>query len=197
MKWSTTTSFNPRPISVVADIESIFFQVRVREKDQDAQRILWWTYNDYEQVDEYVRTVHIFGVMDSPCVANSCLRKTAEDNRKSFEEDTVQSVLNNFYVDDLLKPVSSPKTVTNFAVNVMALCEKGGFKLMKFLSNDRDVLASIPIDRHTKSFVDLDLEKLSVERALGVKWDLRTTILASKLWICTSRTLWGWWRPLC
>lgn len=76
--------------------------------------------------------VHIFGATDSPCVANSCLRRTAKDNRKSFEEDTVQSVLNNFYVDDLLKSVSSPKIATQFAADVMALCERGGFKLTKF-----------------------------------------------------------------
>ena len=35
-------------------------------------------------------TVHIFSATDSPCVANSTLKRTADDNDKDFDTITVQ-----------------------------------------------------------------------------------------------------------
>ena len=44
--------------------------------------------------------VHIFGATSSPCVVNSNLRKTADDNSNEFAAETVAAVKHNFYVDD-------------------------------------------------------------------------------------------------
>ena len=51
------------------------------------------------------------------------------------------------------------------------LLAKGGFHLTKWYSNDREVLASIPESEQVKSVVDLDMDKLLTESALGLKWD--------------------------
>ena len=50
--------------AIVADIESMFHQVKVREQDQDSLRFLWWDGGTDEHPDEYVMTVHIFGATD-------------------------------------------------------------------------------------------------------------------------------------
>ena len=58
-------------IAVSADIEEMFLQVKVPEKDRDALRILW--YPDGELRDQpriYRMTVHSFGVTSSPFCAN-------------------------------------------------------------------------------------------------------------------------------
>ena len=72
-------------------------------------------------------TVHIFGATDSPCVANSTLKRTADNNEKDFDSIAVQTLRRNFYVDDLLKTVPMPATATRLAGQLIELCAKGGF----------------------------------------------------------------------
>lgn len=46
---------------------------------------------------------HIFGATSSSSVAGFKQRRTADDNRNEDNEDVVNSVYRNFYVDDFLK----------------------------------------------------------------------------------------------
>jgi hypothetical protein len=63
--------FRQENVGLTGDIESMFHQIKVRPEDQDSLRFLWWPKNSEELPEEYVMTVHIFGVTDSPCAANS------------------------------------------------------------------------------------------------------------------------------
>jgi hypothetical protein len=56
---------------------------------------------------------------------------------------------------------------------VRSVCARGGFKLTKWTSNSRAVLASVTAEERAKEVKDLDLDKdkLPVERALGMRWD--------------------------
>lgn len=51
--------------------------------------------------------VHLFGASSSPCCASFALKKTANDNKTSFDVLTIETVNHNFYVDDCLKSVST------------------------------------------------------------------------------------------
>lgn len=54
------------------------------------------------------------------------------------------------------------------------MCALGGFKLTKWVSNSRTVLASIPEDDRSKQMKNLalDREKLPTDRVLGLYWDI-------------------------
>ena len=56
------------------------------------------------------------------------------------------------------------------------MCATGGFKLTKWTSNSRAVLASVPVDERAKEVKDLDLDKdkLPLERVLGMRWDVES-----------------------
>ena len=85
-------------------------------------------------------TVHVFGVVDSPCCANDALQRTALDQSENFSEEAVHAVLRNVYMDDVLssKPDSKgPMQLINFLATE-------GFRLTKWMSNIRKVLAAIP-----------------------------------------------------
>jgi len=114
----------------------------------------------------------IFGAKVPPSCANYCLKRTAADNKKNFSEEAVRSVQEDFYVDDLLKAVETPSKAISLAHELMALLEKGGFRLTKWTSNSREVLASIPEDERAQPTVNLDLDELPIERALGVLWKI-------------------------
>ena len=166
--------------ALVADIESMFHQVKVREEDQDSLRFLWWTESTTDSPEEYVMTVHIFGATDSPCAANATLKRTADDNAKDFDPVTIETVKRNFYVDDLLKSVHTPSAAIPLADQLVKLCAKGGFNLTKFESNDRQVLAEIPVKKRATPSLDLDLDQLPINRALGVRWNIESDTLGFK-----------------
>ena len=52
------------------------------------------------------------------------------------------------------------------------LLSRGGFRLTKWISNDREVLESIPQSERAASVVDLALDEIPVERTLGIHWNV-------------------------
>uniref|UniRef100_A0A0X3P8M5 N-acetyltransferase ESCO1 n=1 Tax=Schistocephalus solidus TaxID=70667 RepID=A0A0X3P8M5_SCHSO len=58
--------FRQKKIAIVADIESIFHQVRVPDKDRDILSFLWWSNGDWSQPPkEYWMTVQLFRATSS------------------------------------------------------------------------------------------------------------------------------------
>ena len=165
--------FRQDTVAVMADIERMFHQVRVSIEDCNALRFLWWTDGDLSQdPTEYQMLVHLFGAKSSPSCASFALRKTAEDHRDSFSSQAVNTVYRNFYVDDCLKSVPSTEEAIQLIKELSEMLSKGGFHLTKWLSNNRVVMATIPEKERAKSVKDLDLEKLPVDRALGMQWNV-------------------------
>ena len=67
-------------------------------------------------------------------------------------------ILRNFYVDDCLKSLSSSSAAAKHVADLRKLMLIGGFNLTKWLSNDREVLESIPPEERAKDVKELDLE---------------------------------------
>ena len=63
----------------------------------------------------------------------------------------------------------------------MTLLEKGGFRLPKWTSNCREVLANIPEDKRAQPTLILDLDELPIERALGVLWNVEKDVFQFKV----------------
>ena len=175
--FGVLTRFRQERIALMADIESMFYQVRGSEADCSYLRFLWWLDGNLESnLEEYQMIVHLFGASSSPSCSNFDLRKTAEDNSQHFAEAVVSTVKNNFYVDDCLNALPSVEEASQHASDLRSLLSKGGFRLTKWISTSRRVLEFIPEAERAKEVKRLDLIKddLPVERALGVKWCVET-----------------------
>ena len=176
------TRFRQEPVALMADVESMFHQVHVSPDDCDALRFLWWPNNDLNSdPEEYQMMVHLFGATSSPSCANFGLRRTAEDNQQAFSKEAVNSVKDNFYVDDCLKSVSSENKAIVLVDELRQLLSKGGFRLTKWISNSRKVIDSIPTSERAGSVKDLLLDQLPIERALGVRWDVESDTFGFKI----------------
>lgn len=165
--------FREEPIAMMADVESMFYQVRVPETDADLLRFLWWPDGNLQApLKEYRMAVHLFGATSSPSVACYALRRTAEDRKDTAAPEIVKTVQCNFYMDDCLTSVSSEEKAVALVKNLRDLCAEGGFNLTKWVSNSRKVLSSIPEEHRASELKDLDLthDALPIERALGVRW---------------------------
>ena len=116
----------------------------VDENDRDAFRFLWFPNNDLEQPPaDYRMNVHIFGATSSPSIAAFALRRTARDNETGANLATVETVLKNLYVDDLCKSCASVEQAIRLVDQLRSLFSSGGFRITKFLSNNKQVLDSI------------------------------------------------------
>ena len=96
--------FKQFPVAFVAHIRQMFSQVFVDKGDRNALRFLWFAGNDFTQpLVEYQMQTHVFGAKCLPCCAVFALRRTATDNVVGVNDDTVQTVLRNIFVDDVCK----------------------------------------------------------------------------------------------
>ena len=168
--------FRKENIAVMADIQEMFLQVRVPLDQRDSLRFLWFTSNLDEPPETYHMNVHIFGAKDSPSIANFALQKTAKDNACEFDKETIETLEKDFYVDDLLKSVTTEDKAIQLLSNLTKLLNKGGFRLTKFTSNSRRVLSAFPASERANASSNLDLDKLPTERALGVQWNIEDDV---------------------
>ena len=131
-------TFREEKIAVMADVEKMFYQVKVTEPDQNYLRFLWWPDSDLtkEPVDHHT-TVHLFGGASSPGCSNFALKRTADDHEEEFGTDIADTLRHNFYVDDMLKSVPADEKAIEVVQGMKAMCKKGGFTLTKFVSNSR------------------------------------------------------------
>ena len=108
--------------------------------------------------------------------ANFALKWTADDNEGKCSTEVLNTIRHNFYVDDCLKSVPNESKAICLVKNLRSVCTTGGFKLTKWTSNSLAVLASFPIEERAKEVKDLDLDKdkLPIEGALGMRWDIES-----------------------
>lgn len=168
--------FRHERIALMADIEAMYYQVKVHEHQRDFLRFLWWPLGDTSQpMTVYRMTVHLFGAVSSPSIANFALKQTALDNAHQYSIDVQDTIKRSFYVDDCLKSVPTVQDAIQLTSDLRKACAQGGFTLNKWVSNSCKVLETIP-ESHRAAVVkhlDLDLDKPPLERALGIQWNIQ------------------------
>ena len=137
--------FMENKVTFMADIEKMYFQRFVAEQHRSLLQFLWWKEgNISDKPIVYEMHVHVFGGVSSGACSNYALKMTAIDNKEKFGEEAVQTLQNNFYMDDMLKSVANEDIAVQLIKKVTGMCHEGGFNLTKFTSNSKRVLQSIP-----------------------------------------------------
>ena len=113
--------------------------------------------------------VHIFGATDSPCCANFPVKTVARDNIENYSPITIETVLRSFYVEDLLKLVTSEQEAVTLIQDKVDLIKSGGFRITKFISNNEHVMKSIPEMERAKSLQGTSFNSDIKERTLKMK----------------------------
>ena len=161
--------FRQNPIAVVADIEKMFYQVRVGKHHSDLLRFFWIDENN--KTVEYRLLVHVFGATSSPSIANFALKHTISDYQTN--SDVANTITNNFYVDDLLMSAPTEECAIDLLTGVKQVLATGSFNLTSINSSSKSVVESFPVeDRFVRSVVhDIPDSSQTSDRALGVIWN--------------------------
>jgi hypothetical protein len=107
-----------------------------------------------------------------PDIRIYALKRTADDYEDEFGAEAADTLWRNFYVDDSLKSAPTADEAVSLVKGLKGVCQKGGFKLTKFISNSVEVNQSIPLKNRAQNIKKLELgqDRWPVERALGVHW---------------------------
>ena len=161
--------FSEKPIAIAGDIEQMFLQVYIQPQDRPALSFLWRNMEPNRPPDTYEMQKAIFGAKCSPAIASYALRQTMA-SCPSSEPWNAEELARQFYMDDYVASEESIESASRLLQTVTALAASGGFRLQKWISNSRAVLAAVhPTER---AHPDWDLEAhLPTERVLGLLWD--------------------------
>ena len=154
---------------MVAHVKEMYHVLRLPDRDKPAMRFLWRDSPDEEaSVYQFERTV--FGEVSAPSRANYSLRRNADENGEDLPLG-VKAVYKHFYVDDGLPSTGSREEAIEMRKQMTELLRRAGFRLHKWLTNDPDVLATIPEQDISPRFIELSKDKLPTDRTLGVIWE--------------------------
>ncbi|CAH8491742.1 unnamed protein product [Schistosoma mattheei] len=171
--------FRKHKIGLSADIEEMFLQVHLPEKDTKAFSFLWYPDGNLDSPPEvYELHVHPFGATSSPFCATYALRRTATDHRDLFDEKTQSTLRENFYVDDCLVSVETIPEAAELANNLIRLVALGGFRLHKWVSNVNEALNDVPIGDRSNNLVRIPGSTERIQRTLGLCWHTQSDCFA-------------------
>ena len=76
----------------MADIQAMFYQVKVAEKQRRFLWLLWWEDSDINKcIVHHEMCVHVFGGVSSPCCINYAPRKTVLENQEEYSNDAAET----------------------------------------------------------------------------------------------------------
>ncbi|XP_073254877.1 uncharacterized protein [Porites lutea] len=64
---------------------------------------------------------------------------------------------------------------------MVELLAQGGFNLTKFMSNCKRLLSAVPNDKRSEPNLNLDMDDLPIERALGIRWSVEDDTLGFEI----------------
>ncbi|XP_064646267.1 uncharacterized protein LOC135499453 [Lineus longissimus] len=160
--------------ALAADVEAMFMRVRVTSDDADSLRFLYKrNLEDEGPPDVYRMESHIFGASCSPACANFALKQTAKDNVAFFSQEAIQAIENDFYMDDFIKSIEGVPPAVLLTQELVELAAKGGFRLHKWVSNAREVLAALNVTETAVQELDFDQADIPSQRTLGMRWNIQ------------------------
>lgn len=161
MRWRT------HRIAVTADIEKMYRQILVAPEHRDYQRILWRNTSDGEVEHYRLRTV-TYGTASAPYMAVKTIQRLASDEKMRFPWASMV-VNNDFYVDDCLSGAYTFTEAVRLKDELLGIMTAGGLRLMKWSSNSKELLSTLP-DDHIECRSPLNLDDDGSVKTLGIHW---------------------------
>ena len=125
-----------------------------------------------------VMCIQVFGKIDSLCIVNWTLKKTARDSEEVIRENIIDQINHHFYMDDFLRSHSSIERLSTTTKTIINALANGGFRLTKRLSNNKSFLDTSPYSEISPKISE---NQVQTEKVLGILWNFETDLLSIKL----------------
>ncbi|XP_070137161.1 uncharacterized protein [Drosophila bipectinata] len=160
---STTTKWRYFRFFFNGHIEKMYRLIWVDPKHTPLQRILFR--NPDGDIRDYELKTVTFGVNCAPFLAIRVLQQLADDEESKYPQAS-QTIRHFMNVDDVLAGADSKTEAQAAIMELKGALESAGFPLRKWTSNNKAILADIPIDHRLHAdFLDIDAK--STAKTLG------------------------------
>ena len=158
------------------DISKMYHRVLIPEVDQHVLCYLWRDMEVDRAPDIYIKTVLTFNDKPAPAMAQTALKKTADENQDLYPE-AANSLKKNSYMDDICDLVKTVHQARNLTNDLDQVLETGGFKVKGWISNEN-------LHDEDNNCESSDMKVLQGEcpdKILGVGWNNKTDSLSFKI----------------
>lgn len=167
--FSHLLRFRTYKFVVTADIEKMYRQVSLHEKDRRYQRILW-------RKDGEIKTFQLntltFGITSSPFLAIRTIQKLADDESHNHPR-AAKIIKTHLYVDDLITGADTVNEARAIRNEIIELLSRGGFTIRQWASNERDVIKDLADSEiHANFTIRIDRSL----KTLGITWNTHRPI---------------------
>ena len=168
--------FREKEVAPVRDISKMYHRILILERDQHVHRFLWRNLETLREPDVYVKTVLTFGDKPAPAMAQTALRKTAEESKIAHPK-AAEVVTKNAYMDDICNSVDTVMEAKQQTEDIEFVLEKGGFKVKGWISNKPLRSPSQNEKREMAMMFQGSVE----ENVLGITWNNQSDTLSFKV----------------
>lgn len=161
--YSVILRFRIHNFVLKGDITKMYRQININTDQRNLQRIVWRDNPDLD-LSHYTLNTVTYGTAPAAFLAIRSLQQVAIENENTYSK-ACQTILTDFYVDDLITGDSSIEDLKLQKKNISAILQSAGFMLTQFKSNCKDVLDS---NEHQNN---VELSNDETVKALGVLWN--------------------------
>ncbi|XP_011861013.1 PREDICTED: uncharacterized protein LOC105558079, partial [Vollenhovia emeryi] len=122
--------FRSHEYVLTGDIEKMYRQILIDEKQTSLQRILWRD-NPAGTIETYELLTLTYGTASASFVATKVIQQLADLEADQFPKGA-QVARRDFYVDDLITGANSEEEIVEIRNQITAMLDKGGFKIRKW-----------------------------------------------------------------
>jgi hypothetical protein len=168
-------------IAFTADVKAMFNMVKICERDQQCQRILFRESTD-QPMKTYISTVMLFGPTSSPFTSQYVKNMNAKKWIDKYP-DAARTLMDYTYMDDVLTSEPTVEKALLVANQCIEICDAINWKLIAFQSNSKELLESLPPNAVKQEAIPLpETEAESkVAKVLGCQWNTTEDCFQFKL----------------
>ncbi|XP_043661485.1 uncharacterized protein LOC122625466 [Drosophila teissieri] len=169
-----------------ADVEKMFRGIKIFKPHTNFQRIVWRQTENEPPLHFRLLTV-TYGLAPSPFLAVRVLKQLADDHGHEYPA-AAHALLHDAYVDDIPTGANTFEELMILKDELIALLDKGKFKLRKWSSNSWRLLKSLPEEDRCFEPIQL-LNKSAADspvKVLGIQWNPGKDVLYLNLKGCDA-----------
>jgi Pao retrotransposon peptidase./Putative peptidase (DUF1758)./Integrase core domain./Protein of unknown function (DUF1759). len=160
-------NFRLAKVALCCDIQKMYRQVLVHDKDRHLQHI-YWTPDGTSRIEEAQLNTVTYGLAPSAFLAMRVLHQLVIDEGAAFPLASV-ALKTQTYVDDIITGADDIESANHLRSQLAKLLSLGGFELRKWSTSHPQVLQGLP-EEHCESSLLLNDEDKSL-KILGLNWE--------------------------
>lgn len=166
--FSVLIRFRSYEYALISDITMMYRMIKIKERYQPLQRILWRDFPNEEIKCLQLNRV-TYGTASASYLATRSLMQLVDDEGAKYPL-ACRALTTNTYMDDIMTGASDHASAVQLRDELIELLSKGKFALHKWYSNNKCLLQDIPEDKREQCSFTLKDGSTSL-KALGLMWD--------------------------